>query len=110
MKWLKYNLKPTFEGADLLFELEMFFEKKLTVLSPLLTLFLYGGEKIQHKHRRSLNQNKNLVVEKNYLNQNVRYVSIKTIRGPAKAGGKYLCLISNKFAMLMRHEKCDFKN
>ena len=33
---------------------------------------------------------------------------LKTIRGPAKAGG--MCLILNKFALLMRYEKFDFKN
>ena len=33
---------------------------------------------------------------------------LKTIGGPANAGG--MCLILNEFALLMQYEKCDFKN
>ena len=38
------------------------------------------------------------------------YVSIKTTRVPAKAKAGGTCLILNEFAIMMRHEKCDFKN
>ena len=35
------------------------------------------------------------------------YVSIKTTRGPAKAGGT--CLILDEISILMGQEKCGFK-